>query len=81
MYILAQKNDSVTINGFGKSKNVIIKIVDSMDTKVSIDIWNDKVIVSSFGEKDATCILIENLFLAEGYRAIFKKLWSLASNI
>lgn len=81
MYILAHKHDSVTISGFGRSKNVSIRTMDNLDIKVSIDVWKEKTIISSFNEKEATCILIENLFLAEGYRAIFKKLWSLSQPV
>lgn len=78
MYIVAHKYDGVTISGFGKSRNVSLRTLDDLDIKVSIDIWKDKTIVSSFGEKEATAVLIENLFLAEGYKALFKRLWALA---
>lgn len=79
MYVVIDGRDQLLIDVFSRSKNIHIKKSDNLEMKVSLDIWKDKVIVSSFNEREATCILIENLFVADGYKAIFKKLWSISS--
>lgn len=80
IYILVHASDLGLYKLFLNKPNAFLKKVEGIDLKVSVDVWKDKVVVTSFKDKESTAVLIENEFVADGYKAIFKKLWNIAED-
>lgn len=69
-------NDSKKARGFKEKydgSKLETKIISNFELKTDINIFNDKVLISSF--KDKIAILISSKFIANSYRILFETVW------